>query len=269
MSKFRKKYYALTAVFRPLPNFIIIGAQKAGTTSLFHYICQHPQVFANNSKEIHFFDRHHQLGANWYRSHFPLAGRLQPGRRSRMGEATPYYLCHPHAPGRIAALLPKVKLIAVLRHPVERAISHYFHEKKKGREHLPILEAMQREEERCAGEWQRMLEDASYFSQTHQSFSYKQRGIYIEQLQRYWKFFSKEQIFIVESSRLFSKPQAVLKQVFNFLEIDSSIVIQDVAVKNANPTKKAAEPEVYAYLKQFFAPHNEMLQNALGQDFGW
>ena len=267
MRNLRKKYYAMTAAFRPLPNFLIIGAQKAGTTSLFHYICQHPQIFTNNIKEIHFFDRHHQLGAKWYSSHFPLAGRLLSNRR--MGEATPYYLCHPHAPGRIAALLPQVKLIAVLRNPVERAISHYFHEKKKGREQLPILEAMQREEERCGGEWQRMLKDESYCSQTHQSFSYKQRGIYIEQLQRYWNFFSKEQILVVESSRLFFEPLAVLKQVFTFLEIDSSLVIQDVSVKNANPSKSAAPSEVHTYLEQFFAPHNAMLQNALGQDFGW
>ena len=257
----------LTAEARPLPNFLIIGAQKAGTTSLFHYICQHPQVFTNNIKEIHFFDRHYQLSANWYRSHFPLAGRLRPG--SCMGEATPYYLCHPHAPGRIAALLPKVKLIAVLRNPVERAISHYFHEKKKGREHLSILEAMQQEEERCAGEWQRMLKNEAYCSQTHQSFSYKQRGMYLEQLQRYWKFFSKEQLLVLESSQLFSEPQTVLKQVFTFLEIDSSVVIQDVAVKNANPSKSTASSEVYKYLDRFFASHNEMLQNALGQDFGW
>ena len=246
MKNMREKYYTLTAVLRPLPNFLIIGAQKSGTTSLFHYICQHPRVFANDYKEIHFFDHHYQQGANWYRSHFPLAGRLLPGRC--MGEATPYYFCHPHAPRRIANLLPKVKLIAVLRNPVERAISHYFHEKKKGREQLPILEAMQQEEERCAGEWQRLLEDASYFSQAHQSFSYKQRGMYIEQLQCYWNFFSKEQILILESIRLFSQPQTVLKQVFTFLGIDSSVVIEDVAVQNANPSKSAAPAEVYTYL---------------------
>ncbi len=267
MNIFLQKYYALTAPLRPLPNFLVIGAQKSGTTSLFHYICQHPQVFTNNYKEIHFFDLHYQLGANWYRSHFPLGGRLLP--RRYIGEATPYYFCHPHAPRRIAALLPTVKLIVILRNPVERAISHYFHEKKKGREQLSLLEALQQEEERCTGEWQKMLNEPSYLSQTHQSFSYKQRGIYIEQLQRYWDFFSKQQMLILESSRLFTEPLAVLKQVFDFLEIDSSIVIQDVAVKNANPSKNAAPPEVYAYLEQFFAPHNEMLQNALGQDFGW
>jgi hypothetical protein len=258
---------ALTAPLRPLPNFLVIGAQKSGTTSLFHYICQHPQVFENNYKEIHFFDLHYQLGENWYRAHFPLAGRFLPNRC--IGEATPYYLCHPHAPSRIATLLPRVQLIVILRNPVERAISHYFHEKKKGREELPILEAFQQEDARCAEEWQKMLDNPLYVSKIHQSFSYKQRGIYIEQLQRYWEFIPKQQILILESSRLFSEPEAVLKQVFEFLKIDSSIVIPDLAVKNANSGKTAASSEVYTYLEQFFAPYNDLLQNALGQDFGW
>ena len=152
---------------------------------------------------------------------------------------------------------------------MERAISHYFHEKKKGREELPILEALQQEETRCAEEWQKMLDNPLYVSKTHQSFSYKQRGVYIEQLQRYWNFFPKQQMLIVESSRLFSQPQLVLKQAFEFLEIDTSVEIPDLAVKNANPSKRAASPEVYTYLEQFFAPYNERLQNALGQDFGW
>ncbi|MCI5147305.1 MAG: sulfotransferase, partial [Candidatus Electrothrix sp. AR3] len=122
MTDVLQTYSALTARLRPLPNFLVIGAQKSGTTSLFHYICQHPQVFENKSKEIHFFDHNYHCGANWYRSHFPLAGKLM--RNRCLGEATPYYLCHPHAPSHIFDLLPRVKIIAILRDPVERAISH-------------------------------------------------------------------------------------------------------------------------------------------------
>ena len=267
MTAFLEKYFALTARLRPLPGFLVIGAQKSGTTSLFHYICQHPKVFENKAKEIHFFDRHYTHGENWYRARFPLAGSLLSSHQ--LGEATPYYLCHPHAPTRIASLLPQAKLIAILRNPVDRAISHYFHEQKKGREELPILEALQREEERCAEEWQRMLNDPQYISKAHQSFSYKQRGIYLEQIKRYLEVFPEEQLLILESSKLFSKPQAVLKKVFNFLEIDSEVAIPDIAIKNANPNKKMVPDTVRSYLQDYFAPHNKALQNALGKDFGW
>ncbi len=267
VNTFIRTYHRVTACLRPLPNFLVIGAQKAGTTSLFHYICQHPQVFENKAKELHFFDQHYRHGTNWYRSHFPLAGRLMSGRC--LGEATPYYLCHPHAPSRIFNLLPRVKIIAILRDPVERAISHYFHEKKKGREDLPILEALEKEEERCGEEWQRILDDPTYVSRTHQSFSYKQRGIYLEQLQRYWNFFPQQQILVLESSKLFTDPHAVLHQVFQFLEINPNVTIPDVTVQNANSRKKAVFPEVYTYLNEFFSPYNALLTDALVRDFGW
>ncbi|MCI5194037.1 MAG: sulfotransferase [Candidatus Electrothrix sp. AU1_5] len=267
MNTFLRTYHRATACLRPLPNFLVLGTQKAGTTSLFHYICQHPEVFVNKSKEIHFFDRYSQFKTAWYRSHFPLLGNFLPNHR--IGEATPYYLCHPHAPRCIFELLPTVKLIVILRDPVERAISHYFHEVKKGREELPLFEALQKEDERCAAEWQKMVADMSYTSREHQSFSYKQRGVYIEQLRRYWKFFSEQQMLILESSRLFTNPHVVLQQVFQFLDINQNVTVKDVTVQNANSKKKAVAPEVYTYLKDFFSPYNALLSDALGRDFGW
>ena len=267
MTLFQDLYKKATVRFRPLPHFLIIGAQKSGTTSLFHYITQHPEVFENKSKEIHYFDKHYPLGTDWYRSHFPLLGNFLSGRR--LGEATPYYLCHPHAAERIHQLLPQVKLIVVLRNPTDRAISHYYHEVKKGRENLPILDALQEEEKRCAGEWQRMLEEPAYASQAHQSFSYKQRGVYLEQLQRYWDYFPKEKLLIVESGKLFSQPHLVLKEVFAFLEVETSAEIKDVAVKNANPLKKVIDEEVYTYLDSFFTSHNQALYRTLGKEFDW
>ncbi|MCI5177843.1 MAG: hypothetical protein D3911_00700 [Candidatus Electrothrix sp. AW3_4] len=152
---------------------------------------------------------------------------------------------------------------------MERAISHYFHEVKKGREKLPLFEALQKEDERCAAEWQKMVDDISYTSKEHQSFSYKQRGVYIEQLRRYWKFFPEQQILILESSKLFTDPHAVLRQVFQFLGINQGFTVKDVTVQNANPKKKAVAPEVYAYLNEFFSPHNALLTDALGRNFGW
>jgi hypothetical protein len=260
-------YYKLTSPVRPLPDFLVVGAQKSGTTSLFHYIQQHPQVLENRSKEIHFFDKYFYEGVAWYRSHFPIYAKI--GTKSLVGEATPYYLCHPHSPRRIHELLPDVRMIAVLRNPAERAISHYFHEVKKGREKLSILEALHREEERCGSEWRKMLEDEWYVSRIHQSYSYKQRGVYIEQLQRFWEFFPRRQILVIDSSRLFAEPHAVLKEVFAFLGVDLDVVIRDVAVKNANPIKKDVPVDVYDYLNRYFAPYNSALGKALGLNFDW
>ena len=260
-------YNTMTGFVRPLPHFIIIGAQKAGTTSLFHYLSQHPQVLENKSKEIHFFDKFYDKGPNWYRCHFPLLGRVRP--KCRLGEATPYYFCHPHAPRRIHELIPDVKLIVVLRNPTDRAISHYFHELKKGRENLPLFEALNSEEKRCDNEWQKMIRNPDYISRSHQSFSYKQRGRYIEQFQEYHNYFPKEQLHIVSSEDLFTRPHTVLESVFTFLGVDPLVKIGDVAVKNANPIKKDVPKEVYDYLGNYFEPFNKKLYHFLDLDMGW
>jgi len=113
-----------------------VGAQKAGTSSLYSYMVQHPQVLPAARKEIHYFDRHYDKGLRWYRRHFPLRARLSSERLS--GEASPYYLFHPHAPRRIAETLPDARILMLLRNPANRAISHYFHEARVGREKLPL-----------------------------------------------------------------------------------------------------------------------------------
>src|SRR5215470_750369 len=126
-----------TASARALPDFLIIGAQKAGTTSLYAYLTAHRDVRPAGRKEVHYFDLGFtagaELGEGWYRSMFPLRARLaldgrRTGRPVRTGEASPYYLFHPAAPQRAAALVPEARLLVLVRDPVERAWSHYRHE---------------------------------------------------------------------------------------------------------------------------------------------
>jgi hypothetical protein len=148
---------SLTRGMRLLPDFIIIGGQRCGTTSLFNYLTQHPDVFPSCPKEVHYFSIHYHKGVNWYRSHFPLVMQksyVERGhdRRFVAGEATPYYIAHPHAPQRIAETVPEAKLIVLLRNPVDRAYSHYHYEVKNGLETLSFAEAIDREDERLAGE---------------------------------------------------------------------------------------------------------------------
>lgn len=152
-SSLKDKYKLITAPLRLLPNFIIIGAQKGGTSSMFSYLKQHPQLQLPDIKEIHFFDNNYQKGSTWYKSHFPLI----IVKNKLTGEASPYYLFHPHVPQRVIQLCPKVKLIVMLRNPADRAYSHYMMQNKRKIDPLPTFEeAIDAEESRLRDETLRL-----------------------------------------------------------------------------------------------------------------
>ncbi|MFM6205694.1 sulfotransferase domain-containing protein, partial [Planktothrix sp.] len=131
------------------PHFIIIGVQKGGTNSLYHYLCKHPQIVAATQKEIHFFTLNYEQGLNWYQSQFPPEA---DGKQILTGEGSPYYLFHPLVPQRLYESFPNTRLIVLLRNPVDRAISHYYWEVKLGYEPLSLEEAIAQEPERLQGE---------------------------------------------------------------------------------------------------------------------
>ena len=147
-----------TTRLRGLPDFLIIGAQRCGTTSLYRYLCAHPSVQpAVLNKGIHYFDTNHEQGTAWYRSHFPSEPYKAYLRRRRgvervlTGEGSPYYFFHPLAPGWIAEELPEARFVVMLRDPVGRAYSQYQHEVARGFEALAFEEALEEEEERLGG----------------------------------------------------------------------------------------------------------------------
>ncbi|MFP4475807.1 MAG: sulfotransferase domain-containing protein [Desulfatibacillaceae bacterium] len=256
----------LTAPLRSLPDFVIIGAQKAGTSSLHYYLAQHEQVGMSFDKEVHFFDLNHEKGVNWYRARFPLA---LAARRIAVGEASPYYMVHPHVPGRLHGLLPSARLILLLRDPTQRAVSHYFHEHRKGREPLPIMQALEAEEERIAGEWERMVADPSYTSRAHQSFSYKQRGHYAEQIERYLEYFDRKQTLVLQSERLFTDPAATVGEVCRFLGVEPPAGSLDYSARNVGMTRQRVNDEVRRYLDEYYAPRNRRLFELLDREFDW
>ena len=204
---------------RGLPEFIIVGAQKAGTTSLYAALAAHPMVRAASKKEVHFFDYNYHRGLGWYLRHFPAPGRRRAGAIT--GEASPYYLAHPHAARRIHATVPGARLIAILRDPVDRAISHYFshrfHARKHGQVPLTIEEAFEGEEARVMPELQRMLADEGYESHAFQHFSYKTRGLYAGQLERFFEFFPRDQVLLLRSEDFFARPGEVVSRCHVFL----------------------------------------------------
>jgi len=199
---------------RPLPQFIIIGAQKAGTTTLYDALTQHPNVVRAKAKELHYFDNLFRLGLNWYRSCFPEAGE-----DSITGEASPYYLFHPLAPARCNRSLPGVKIVVLLRNPVDRAYSHYQHQVRHGHEPLSFEEAIEKENERLYGETQKLIDDESYHSYAHQHFSYVSRGNYLDQLRAWRRHVDAAQMMLLCSERLRQDPATEYSAVLRFLNL--------------------------------------------------
>lgn len=268
---------------RTVPDFIVIGAQKAGTTSLHHYLRQHPQVVAprrrkdpdkpnRHAQELHFFDGglnpkedSFARGLSWYLEHFPPAEELTEDQRTF--ETSPLYLFNPLAPGRIADVLPDVKLIALLRDPTERAISHYHQVRKNpAREPLPIMAALLAEEERL----KRPLKKRDYTSRTFRYYSYKLRGHYLEQIQRYLEHVPAQNMLIMNSEGLFSDTSATLRRVFEFIGVDPAARVKNLKPRNVGGGGgEDVGPEVRAYLDDYFRPHNQALYAFSSGAYGW
>jgi hypothetical protein len=266
LRRLRADYHQLTAPLRGLPSVLIIGAQKSGTTSVFTYLAQHPDILPPLSKEVHYFDFNYLRGVKWYRRHFPYAHRLRHG--SLTLDASPYYLVHPLVPERVAQLLPEVKLVALLRNPVERALSHYQHEVRGGRESLSFAEAIEREPERLAGEEERLRREPEYYSFNHHRYSYTRRGLYIEQLRRWAEHFPRSQLLVLQSERLFRDPAATTASVYAFLGLRPHRLQLDVPfVQKAYD--RAMPPDLRTKLATYFEPYNRELFQWLGEEFDW
>ncbi len=221
----RRRFRYATRKRRILPSFLIIGAQRAGTTSLFRYLLAHPDVAGPSGgdaavwwvKETHFFDEKFTKGVDWYRSFFPLAATRERYRKRghdlQAGEATPYYMFHPAVPARVAATLPDARLIALLRDPVERAYSHYQMMSRTGREKLDFEEAVAAEPERLAGveealmsETVQVLPSGHRAHHQHRHRAYFSRGLYADQLERWLEHFDREQLLVVGTEDLLGPP---------------------------------------------------------------
>jgi hypothetical protein len=262
----------LTAAYRLLPHFIVISVERGGTTSLYRYLNRHPCVAEPFRKEVDYFDFNWSRGLRWYRAHFPTRWhaawtRARRGHPLVTGEATPYYLYHPLVPERIVRTLPDVKLIALLRNPVERAYSHYNMNCRQQKESLSFEEAIECEEERLRGEYARLEQGEIEFSENHYKFGYLFRGIYVDRLKLWHEYFPPERLLVLRSEDLYEDPPAVLDQVIDFLGLPSWKLTEFKAY-NQKPYQPI-RPETRRRLAEHFAPHNERLYEYLGRDFGW
>lgn len=255
------------------PGFLIIGAQKCGTTSLYRYVCRHPNVLRASTKELHFFAAFYSRGWEWYRAQFPTRlYALGVGVRERSaaitGEASPSYIFHPAAPLRIRRHLPNVKLIALFRNPVDRAYSHYQHSLHRGYDNLPFEEAIDREAERLDGERERLLADESYVSPAYQGYSYLARGVYADQLQNLFGVFPRDQILALRAEDLFERPEEILSTVFHFLGLPPARAERYVP-QNVGGYESTIPPELRPRLVEYFRPHNERLRSLVDWEPNW
>jgi len=255
-----------------LPDFIIIGAQRCGTTSLYKYLIEHPCVAPAFRKEVHFFDANFGRGLDWYRAHFPsvpykYCAKQIRGHNILTGEASPYYIFHPHAPKRVREIVPRVKLIALLRNPVDRADSHYHLRVRDGTETLSFEDALERELEMVNRERERITQDENYHSLAHQRYSYLSRGIYADQLEVWASLFPREQILVLRSEDFYADPPTALRNVLKFLNLPSWEP-QDYE-KHRQGRYPKMDPATRRRLVSYFEPHNQRLYEFLGVNFEW
>jgi hypothetical protein len=231
-----------------LPDFIIIGAQKGGTSLLYRLLIEHPLVEPAATKELHFFDNNFSEGLSWYGRHFPRS-KYVDDRTTVSGEATPSYLLDPLVPERMAKTIPDAKLIALLRNPVDRAYSHYQMWVRRGDEIRSFGEATRQE---MAGETRA---------------GYLVRGLYAEQIERFSHFTERDHLLIMNSEDFFSRRWDILGRAVAFLGLPP---LAPFAVPpSTKTTYPPMDPATRRRLEAYFEPHNQRLYEYLGVDFGW
>jgi len=266
-----KKFYRnLTSKSRVLPDFIIIGAGRAGTTALYSYLIQHPSIIPatteNNQPvaDLHFFEYMISDKISWYKSHFP--------RKSKnsfvTGEFTSTYMYHKHVPERIFNLIPKIKLIVILRNPTDKAYSTY-NQQSHFREFTSSFE------ETIKAEFSRidLIKNHIEFKNSNPDFdnyveyNIIRHGIYFNYLEKWFKIFPKEQIFVVDSNELENFPQQTLNKVFEYLNLPHHEIpnLSKVNVGKYSPMGESTRKS----LIEFYKPHNAKLNNLLGTNFDW
>lgn len=267
-------FRALTCPLRLLPDFIIIGAHRGGTSAFYYHLTGHPSVAAATTKELNFFDKHYHKGTWWYRAHFPFAIQkcyAQTVRRRDLvtGEASPHYLFHPVAAQRVAETLPHVKLIALLRNPVDRAYSQYRRNIYKGWEHVSFEEAVAREARRPCGD-QRLDNHFDHHS-------YLAHGRYSDQLEHWLRLFPRDQFLILRSEDFYADPATALKQALAFLHVSTAELPEQESYAHYDGYSYRPEsrdvneldPSTRQRVAAYFSTYNRRLYELLGRDMGW
>lgn len=235
-------------------NFLVVGTQKGGTTALYSYLNDHPKILMSEQKEVHFFDTemnfNKEIDYDKYHSYF----QYTKNETRLLGEATPIYMYWKNSIKRIYDYNHDMKLIIILRNPIERAYSHWNMERDKGKDNLSFHDAIHTEKERCS----------SSLPLQHRVYSYIDRGLYSKQLKNIYQHFPKEQVLILKSEDLKNNVIETLKKVSTFLNIQD---FENVENRIVHYRKYISKMDIndYIYLRNIF--NNEI--NTIENDLDW
>lgn len=267
------KYCNLVGPFHTLPDFMIIGFPKCGTTSLYDYLTQHPQVIPPLGKEIDFFDRLYERGINWYRVRFPSKSQIFLKEKFLhklilTGEATPRYAFHPIALNRIKKSIPNCKFIILLRNPIDRAYSHHNMNFHNGYESKNFEDAIFHEEDRIKNRYEKLKNEQNYYSWDFDLFGYKEQGIYVNYIKNWFSIFPKDQFLIVQSEKFLKDPSIVFYDTLDFLNL-SKWEPERYTLSKKRTYNSPIKDSVRKNLSDYFKPYNEELYKLIGRRFDW
>ena len=265
----KRNYYYLSSPFRVLPECFVIGVVRSGTTSLYHYLGQHPCIGSSAYDEIGYFDNNYHLGENWYKSLFPTKftkNKIIKKHGSFLTyDVTPFYIYNSLVARRISASFPRAKIISNLRNPIDRAYSNYilmYQEGDTTKTFEEIIQIAMDEIEKNKSK----LNDEVYAADTFYQ-NILARGFYADQLKIWFEKFQKKQILIIPSEDLALKPDQVLTKVFEFLDLPY-FKIKDFTRQNKREYHPMKD-ETRELLVEFYKPHNKKLFDMLGSKFDW
>jgi len=259
----KRHVYGWSSSLRVLPNLVVIGVVRSGTTSLYHYLSQHPSIIKSAYDELGYFDSNYDLGLNWYKSLFPTIFEKKKVEEKNgkfiTYDVTPFYIYNEKVPKRIQKIIPDSKLILILRNPVDRAYSNYFITKQNKKfediiiEEKEILKTINRKNKE------------EYYKFVHTSLL--SRGFYAEQLEKWFKIFPRNQILIIKSEDFAIQTNKIMNEIFNFLGLENFNILDD-SKKNKivyEPMKEETRRELIEY----FRPYNEKLYSMINRNFDW
>lgn len=265
-------YSKLFGNFHLLPDFLIIGAPRSGSSSLYSYLIQHHSILPCKIKEPNYFAMYYNRTPSWYRTFFPTKLKkflCETKTKSRVvtGEASTQYYWHPHVPKRVKKLIPNTKIIILLRNPIKRSYSQYEMEVRHGNEKLSFEDAIRNEKSRISNEIEKMQRDEDYFSSKYTMYAYLEKSIYVNYIKNWLKYFRKDQFLFLKSEIFFQETESVLEKTFQFLNLPSHKFSDFKILRKGNyqPIKK----ETQLSLVDYFKPYNEELYSLIDQDFHW
>jgi len=265
----RRHYYYISSSFRVLPECFVIGVVRSGTTSLYHYLSQHPSIAPAAYDELGYFDDNYHLGVNWYKSLFPTKFTrnkiIKKHGKFLTYDVTPFYIYNPLVAKRIFESFPKAKIISNLRNPIDRAYSNYNDALEMGDIKIPFEEVVQIAMDEIDKNKSKLNNEA-YIVDTYYE-NILARGFYADQLKIWFEKFQKNQLLMIPSEDLAQKTDQILTKIFEFLDLPY-FKIKDLTKQNKReyPPMKA---ETRKLLIEFYRPYNEKLYNLISQHFDW